>query len=64
MSRSRCATKPKLSLPGGRRHSVEVRAKATAEIAADASGLGMPADASGGGYDGPLAYRQGKPRRQ
>jgi hypothetical protein len=41
-----------------------VRAKATAEIAADASGLGMPADASGGGYDGPLAYRQGKPRRQ
>jgi hypothetical protein len=21
----------------------------------------MPASASGGGYDGPLAYRQGKP---
>jgi hypothetical protein len=40
-----------------------VRAKATAEIAVGAGGLGMPATASGGGYSGPLAYRQGKPMR-
>src|SRR4051794_38006868 len=46
-----------------RRHSVEVRARATAEIAADAGGLGTPGEASGGGYSGPLAYRQGKPMR-
>ena len=48
-------------LPDDRRHPVEVRAQATAEIAADAGGLGMPGQASGGGYSGPLAYRQGKP---
>src|SRR5215207_10028779 len=52
-----------LSLPDDRRHSIEVRAKATAEIAADADALGMPTQASGGGYSGPLAYRQGKPVR-
>src|SRR3954453_416626 len=46
-----------------RRHSVEVRARATAEIAADAGALGTPGEASGGGYSGPLAYRQGKPMR-
>jgi transglycosylase-like protein with SLT domain/D-alanyl-D-alanine carboxypeptidase-like protein len=46
-----------------RRHPVEVRARATAEIAADSGGLGMPGQASGGGYSGPLAYRQGKPMR-
>jgi hypothetical protein len=50
-------------LSGKRRHPIEVRARATAEVAPDAAGLGMPAQASGGGYDGPLAYRQGKPMR-
>jgi D-alanyl-D-alanine carboxypeptidase-like protein/putative Flp pilus-assembly TadE/G-like protein len=50
-------------LPDDRRRPVEVRARATAEIAADAGGLGMPTEARGGGYDGPLAYRQGKPMR-
>jgi soluble lytic murein transglycosylase-like protein len=48
-------------LPDDRRHPVEVRARATAEIAAGT--LGMPTQASGGGYHGPLAYRQGKPMR-
>jgi Putative Flp pilus-assembly TadE/G-like len=43
---------------------VEVRARATAELAPDIGGLGMPDHASGGGYDGPLAYRQGKPMPQ
>ena len=33
------------------------------ELASDVGGLGMPANASGGGHDGPLAYRQGKPMR-
>ena len=37
-----------------------MRASATAELSPGA-GSGMPASASGGGYDGPLAYRQGKP---
>jgi hypothetical protein len=42
---------------------VAVAARATAELAPDISGLGMPENASGGGYSGPLAYRQGKPMR-
>ena len=47
-----------------RRRRVTVRAKATAELAPPAEdGLGEPGFGSGGGYDGPLAYRQGKPMR-
>jgi len=53
----------RVKLPGERRERVEVRARATAEIAVDPTGLGMPGEASGGGYSGPLAYRQGKPMR-
>jgi hypothetical protein len=45
------------------RPRIPVRARATAELAPSASGPGMPATASGGGYSGPLAYRQGKPMR-
>lgn len=42
--------------------SHEVRASAVAETAASAAGSGsMPATASGGGYGGPLVYRQGDP---
>jgi Putative Flp pilus-assembly TadE/G-like/D-alanyl-D-alanine carboxypeptidase len=53
---------------GGRsraaRRRVAVRARAAAEIAPDlGASLGMPAHGSGGGYDGPLAYRMGKPMR-
>lgn len=49
---------------GARRRSVSVRARATAELSPGADvPLGMPATASGGGYDGPLAYRMGKPMR-
>jgi hypothetical protein len=43
------------------RRRVPVRAQATAELAAGAGKLGGLA--SGGGYRGPLAYRQGKPIR-
>jgi soluble lytic murein transglycosylase-like protein len=51
-------------VPGGERpRRIEVAAKATAELSPEAGGFGMPAEASGGGYDGPLAYRQGKPMR-
>ena len=45
--------------PGAHRH-VHVEASATAELAPSAGGTGF---ASGGGYSGPLAYRQGKPMR-
>jgi Transglycosylase SLT domain/D-alanyl-D-alanine carboxypeptidase len=49
---------------GGERERVPVRAKATAEIAPDlGAALGMPGHGSGGGYDGPLAYRMGKGMR-
>jgi hypothetical protein len=46
-----------------RRRPVAVRARATAELVAGLDGYGLPDQASGGGYDGPLAYRQGKPMR-
>ena len=45
---------------GGR--SVGMRARAEAELAPPA-GAGPARFASGGGYDGPLAYRQGEPMR-
>jgi hypothetical protein len=53
----------KVQLSSDRREPVEVGARATAEIAPDASGHTMPGHASGGGYSGPLAYRQAKPMR-
>jgi hypothetical protein len=40
------------------RGTVPARASAEAEIGG--SGDALPADAEGGGYSGPLAYRQGK----
>jgi hypothetical protein len=44
---------------------VEVRARATAELRFSFASMpgAMPANGSGGGYGGPLAYRQGKPMR-
>ncbi|HEX7059555.1 MAG TPA: transglycosylase SLT domain-containing protein [Solirubrobacterales bacterium] len=42
---------------------VRIQAVAVAEAAAPASAEGMPAMASGGGYVGPLAYRQGEGMR-
>jgi Putative Flp pilus-assembly TadE/G-like len=50
---------------GGRAgEEVPVRARAAADIAPDVGAeFGMPAFGSGGGYDGPLAYRMGKPMR-
>ena len=50
--------------PGdGRPRPVAVGARATAELAPGTAGPGMPDHANGGGYEGPLAYRQGKPMR-
>jgi Transglycosylase SLT domain/D-alanyl-D-alanine carboxypeptidase len=47
-----------------RRRRVAVRARATAELNPSSdSVLDAPAYGSGGGYDGPLAYRMGKPMR-
>jgi hypothetical protein len=54
----------KVRVGGRERRRVGVRAKAVAELAPDAGvPAGMPANGSGGGYDGPLAYRMGKPMR-
>ena len=47
-----------------RRRRVGVRARAVAELASPADAvLDFAARATGGGYDGPLAYRMGKPMR-
>ena len=45
-----------------RRVSIPIRASATAELTPGAGG-GEPDFGSGGGYSGPLAYRQGEPMR-
>jgi hypothetical protein len=43
-------------VPGGERpRPLEVAARATAELAPEIGGLGIPAQASGGGYDRPLS---------
>ncbi|MFT4048915.1 MAG: transglycosylase SLT domain-containing protein [Solirubrobacterales bacterium] len=58
--------KQTVDVPGGEgARSVRVRAKATAELrfAFPSTGGPMPGFGSGGGYGGPLAYRQGKPMR-
>ena len=50
--------------PGTRdAREVAVSARATAELTPPAAGGSLVASASGGGYSGPLAYRQGKPMR-
>lgn len=46
-----------------RSRRVPVSATAVAELAPTGGGMGMPAHGSGGGYEGPLAYRMGKPMR-
>ena len=51
-----------IRIGGNDRSRVPVRASATAELS-PGPGSAMPASASGGGYDGPLSYRQGKPMR-
>ncbi len=57
-------SKPVRIKGAGRRavRRVEVRARAEAELS-PVGPAGMPATASGGGYEGPLAYRNGKPMR-
>jgi hypothetical protein len=52
-----------LTVSSKRRDRVEASARATAEIAPQGGGPWMPGHARGGGYSGPLAYRQGKPMR-
>jgi hypothetical protein len=49
------------SLDGPESHSVE--ATAVAEAGAPGGGTGLPQQASGGGYGGPLVYRQGEGMR-
>jgi hypothetical protein len=47
---------------GRRRDRIDVQARATAELVPGAD-LSLSGVADGGGYTGPLAYRQGKPMR-
>jgi hypothetical protein len=49
--------------PAGPAASVPVRASAEAELTGSPGGTAVPGSAEGGGYSGPLAYRQGKPMR-
>jgi hypothetical protein len=48
---------------GGADSGGETVARAEAEMAPDPAGTAPPSTASGGGYSGVLAYRQGKPMR-
>lgn len=51
-------------IAGSRREAVPVSAAAVAELTPDAgASFDQPGFGSGGGYDGPLAYRMGKPMR-
>jgi hypothetical protein len=59
--RIRVAVRDDVAVAGTRRR-VALRAAAVAELAPPGA-AGLPAFAGGGGYDGPLAYRQGKPMR-
>jgi hypothetical protein len=58
----RTETKVRAKL-AGQAAAVRVRASAEAEITGSTDGLASPEAAEGGGYSGPLAYRQGKPMR-
>ncbi len=57
--RIRVATARRLRIAG---RAIVLRAEAEAELSPPA-GMGPAAFGSGGGYDGPLAYRQGEPMR-
>jgi Transglycosylase SLT domain/D-alanyl-D-alanine carboxypeptidase len=52
----------RVSAGGAKRH-VRVVARATAALEPSSGADAFPGAASGGGYSGPLAYRQGKPMR-
>jgi len=58
----RAKVEVKRRIPAGRRGDVPAEATATAELSPPA-GDPLPLEASGSGYTGPLAYRQGKPMR-
>ena len=61
VARGQAAVRPS---PATRPAEVAVRGRATAELSPAADGaLDQPSHGSGGGYDGPLAYRMGKPMR-
>jgi hypothetical protein len=60
----RGATSVRMHGGAGGSRAIAVKADATAEVAPPAGGgLDQPANGHGGGYDGPLAYRMGKPMR-
>src|SRR5262245_49557523 len=60
--RARSAARSARANAGAAAARVPIRVRATAELVPSAGGV-FPATATGGGYDGPLAYRQGVPMR-
>ena len=61
IARGETSVKP---APQGEPARIAVRGRATAELSpAAGAALDQPTHGSGGGYDGPLAYRMGKPMR-
>jgi hypothetical protein len=62
-TRVRISIKGELSIRGRANERDVVPARATAEAEIGGAGGTLPLEADGGGYSGPLAYRQGKPMR-
>jgi hypothetical protein len=62
-TRVRVSIQGELSIRGRANERDVVPARATAEAEIGGAGGTLPLEADGGGYSGPLAYRQGKPMR-
>jgi Transglycosylase SLT domain/D-alanyl-D-alanine carboxypeptidase/Putative Flp pilus-assembly TadE/G-like len=62
-TRVRISIRGELSIRGRANERDVVPARATAEAEIGGAGGTLPLEADGGGYSGPLAYRQGKPMR-
>jgi hypothetical protein len=62
-TRVRVSIRAEVAVGPGTDEEAAVPARASAEAEIGGAGGTLPLDAEGGGYSGPLAYRQGKPMR-
>jgi hypothetical protein len=62
-TRVRVSIRAEVAVASGRSGEAAVPARAGAEAEIGGTGGALPLDARGGGYSGPLAYRQGRPMR-
>ena len=62
-TRVRVSIRAQVAVGEGADGEAAVPARASAEAEIGGTGGSLPLDAEGGGYSGPLAYRQGKPMR-